>query len=145
MTDILTRAQRSRLMAKVRSSDNGSTELKMVKIFREYGITGWRRHEPLLGKPDFLFRKLRLAVFVDGCFWHGCPIHGVNPRQNAGFWRKKIARNKARDRQVNRRLRAQGWRVWRIWEHALGQKQRQRLLARFAVCRIDKVKVLRRD
>jgi DNA mismatch endonuclease (patch repair protein) len=71
-------------------------------------------------KPDFVFRKLKLAVFVDGCFWHGCPRHFIKPRNNAAFWRAKIAANRTRDRFVNRTLRAQGWKVLRIWEHALG-------------------------
>jgi DNA mismatch endonuclease (patch repair protein) len=70
-------------------------------------------------RPDFVFPKLRLAVFVDGCFWHACPLHATKPRHNAAFWRKKLAANKARDRMVNRTLRAQGWRVLRIWEHEL--------------------------
>ena len=70
------------------------------------------------------------TVFVDGCFWHGCPVHGTQPRQNATFWREKIARNRSRDRRVDRELRARGWRVLRIWEHALKRRGERRLLAR---------------
>ena len=70
-------------------------------------------------RPDFVFPKLRLAVFVDGCFWHGCPRHGSQPKGNGAFWRKKLAANVARDRRVNRALRRSGWKVLRIWEHAL--------------------------
>lgn len=81
-------------------------------------------------RPDFVFPKLRLAVFVDGCFWHACPIHATRPRNHAAFWRKKLAANQARDRQVNRVLRAAGWRVLRIWEHALAKNSEGRLLAR---------------
>jgi DNA mismatch endonuclease, patch repair protein len=69
-------------------------------------------------------------VFVDGCFWHGCPIHGTQPKQNAEFWRTKIAKNQARDRLVNRELRKAGWRVVRIWEHELTRKRALRTLAR---------------
>ncbi len=72
-------------------------------------------------KPDFVFPKLRLAVFVDGCFWHGCPSHATWPKQNAAFWRKKILGNRARDRRVNRELCALGWRVVRVWEHELAR------------------------
>lgn len=140
MSDILTPAQRSALMAKVRGSDNASTELRLVAVFRALGITGWRRRFPLFGKPDFVFPKPppsprlrrpgKLAVFVDGCFWHGCPLHATRPKQNAEFWVEKIARNRARDRLVTRTLRGKGWRVLRIWEHELSRKYEKRLLAR---------------
>jgi DNA mismatch endonuclease (patch repair protein) len=70
-------------------------------------------------RPDFVFRTQRLAVFVDGCFWHGCPRHATWPRQNAKFWREKILRNRTRDRLVTRTLRAHGWTVLRLWEHEL--------------------------
>ena len=70
-------------------------------------------------KPDFVFRQVRLALFVDGCFWHGCPKHATKPRNNAAFWKKKLAGNKTRDRLVNRALRRAGWKVVRVWEHAL--------------------------
>jgi DNA mismatch endonuclease (patch repair protein) len=130
MTDILTKARRSALMAKVRSSGNASTELRLVAVFRALGVTGWRRKAAVLGKPDFVFPKLKLAVFVDGCFWHGCPIHATQPKQNAEFWRTKIAANQARDRLVTRTLRARGWRVVRFWEHELTRKHQRRLLAR---------------
>ena len=72
-------------------------------------------------------------MFVDGCFWHGCPKHGTQPKTNAAFWRGKIARNKARDKSVNRLLRAQGWKVMRIWQHELAKKNLPRLLKRLAI------------
>ncbi|HEY8933192.1 MAG TPA: very short patch repair endonuclease [Rariglobus sp.] len=139
MTDILTQAQRSALMAKVKGSGNASTELRLVAVFRTLGITGWRRGASLQFKtdkvkfkvrPDFVFRAHKLAVFVDGCFWHGCPIHATQPKQNAKFWREKIARNQARDLLVTRTLRACGWRVLRLWEHELTKRYEARLLAR---------------
>ncbi len=130
MSDILATIERSALMAKVRGSGNDSTELKLIAVFRLHGVTGWRRKAPLFGKPDFVFPKLKLAVFVDGCFWHACPLHATQPKQNAKFWQEKIARNVARDRLVNRTLRARGWRVLRIWEHELTRKYERRLLAR---------------
>lgn len=68
-------------------------------------------------RADILIRDAQLAVFVDGCFWHGCPIHGTWPKQNAEFWRKKIETNKQRDRDTDNRLQEAGWRVIRVWEH----------------------------
>lgn len=117
-------------MSKVRGAGNASTELRLITLFRAHGITGWRRKQPLVGKPDFVFPARRIALFVDGCFWHGCPIHATQPKQNAEFWREKIERNKARDRLVNRTLKAKGWRVMRVWEHELNKKDERRLLAR---------------
>jgi DNA mismatch endonuclease (patch repair protein) len=81
-------------------------------------------------RPDFVFPRLKLAVFVDGCFWHGWPQHATQPKANAGFWRKKLAGNRTRDRLVNRTLRVEGWRVLRIWEHELTKQNERRLRAR---------------
>jgi len=117
-------------MAAIRSRGNQATELRLIVLMRVNEISGWRRGSRLTGKPDFVFPKLRLAVFVDGCFWHGCPKHGTKPKNNAKFWREKIARNQARDRLVMRTLRAAGWRVLRVWEHELARKNERRLVAR---------------
>jgi DNA mismatch endonuclease (patch repair protein) len=119
MADIYDREKRSEVMSRVRGSGNRSTELRLIAIFRKHSITGWRRNQRLPGRPDFVFPKQRLAVFVDGCFWHGCPLHGSIPRTNRRFWADKLARNKTRDRNVNRVLRKRGWRVLRIWQHEL--------------------------
>ena len=81
-------------------------------------------------RPDFIFPLLRVAVFVDGCFWHGCPRHGTKPKTRAAFWLAKITGNKARDRRVNSALRKRGWTVLRIWEHELRRKDEARLLKR---------------
>lgn len=70
-------------------------------------------------RPDFLFRDRRTLVFVDGCFWHGCPVHAVSPKTNSTFWTAKIARNRARDRFVDTMTRKSGWKVIRVWEHSL--------------------------
>lgn len=96
----------------------------MIFLFRLNGITGWRRRQPLAGKPDFIFRKARVAVFVDGCFWHGCPKpkHAPLPKTRAEWWAAKLAKNKARDRDVTQALRQTGWRVVRVWECDLAQK-----------------------
>ena len=119
MADVFTKKKRSAVMAAIRSHGNKGTELKLISIFRSHGITGWRRRQPLPGKPDFVFRRERLAVFVDGCFWHGCRWHCRRPSTNKAFWVNKISRNAARDRKTNLVLRKAGWKVLRIWEHSL--------------------------
>lgn len=120
-------------MSRIRGSGNRDTELKLMALFRAHGITGWRRQRPVFGKPDFVFPQRRLAVFVDGCFWHGCPKHATQPKNNAAFWLEKLCRNRARDRLVTRTLRAQGWTVLRIWEHALTRKHERRLMERLRI------------
>jgi DNA mismatch endonuclease, patch repair protein len=122
MRDVFTKAKRSAVMSRIRGRGNKDTELALMKLFRQHGITGWRRNQKVFGKPDFLFRRNRLAIFVDGCFWHGCPRHYKIPIGNRAFWKKKFAANKARDRRVNRALRRIGWQVVRIWEHDLAKR-----------------------
>lgn len=106
-------------MAAVKSKGNKDTELKLISIFRANGITGWRRNQKLLGKPDFVFRRERLVLFVDGCFWHGCKRHCRMPKANRQYWNHKIARNAARDSETTRHLQKSDWHVLRIWEHSL--------------------------
>ena len=106
-------------MSAIRSRGNATTEKRMIKILREYGIFGWRRQADLLGRPDFVFLDNRLAIFVDGCYWHGCPRCYRAPDDNANYWSEKVARNRARDQSVTRKLRLSGWRVLRFWEHSL--------------------------
>lgn len=81
--------------------------------------------KPFKVRPDFVFQRARVAVFVDGCFWHGCPRHGTKPSSNKSFWREKLAKNRERDRRVTRTLRRAGWQVVRIWEHALAEAARK--------------------
>lgn len=118
MADVFTAAKRSEVMSRIRGSGNKATEQRMIALFRKHHIIGWRRNEVLFGKPDFVFRKERLAIFVDGCFWHGCPKpkHAPSPKTRAEWWATKLARNKARDHEVSRSLKHAGWRVIRIWE-----------------------------
>src|SRR5580692_4829597 len=97
--------ERSRIMARVRSSGNKSTELKLRALLKSEELTGWRRNYPLIGKPDFVYRRERLAIFVDGCFWHGCRKCYREPKSNIPYWRRKITRNRKRDLEVNRALR----------------------------------------
>jgi len=123
MTDKISKKQRSRNMAAVRSRGNKTTELALVKIFRKTKITGWRRHEKIFGiRPDFVFLKPRVAVFAHGCFWHGCRWHGQIPMSNRKFWRDKIKLNKNRDRLISRKLRRKGWTVLCFWEHEIKKK-----------------------
>lgn len=119
MPDVFTKKKRSQVMAAIRSRGNKDTELKLAAIFRASRISGWRRGQPLPGRPDFVFRIHRVAVFVDGCFWHGCPKHGREPGTNADYWLPKLSRNKKRDRVITRQLRRSGWTVVRFWEHEL--------------------------
>lgn len=117
-------------MARIRGHGNKDTELALIRLFRRHRITGWRRHRPIFGKPDFVFPKIKLAVFVDGCFWHRCAKHSNTPVNNREFWERKLTANVARDRLVLRTLRARGWRVLRVWEHELSPKNERRLVAR---------------
>jgi DNA mismatch endonuclease (patch repair protein) len=132
MPDVFTPEKRSAVMARIRGSGNRDTELRMMGLFREHGITGWRRKQKLFGKPDFVFRRERVAVFVDGCFWHrhqGCRF-AYTPKSRLDFWLPKFERNVARDRLVTRTLRKQGWRVLRVWECDLAQKHWLRVARR---------------
>jgi DNA mismatch endonuclease (patch repair protein) len=130
MADVFTKAKRSEVMSQIRGRGNKETELALAKLFRQHSIMGWRRNQRVFGKPDFIFPKLRLAVFVDGCFWHGCPRHSTKPQNNRAFWRDKLSSNQTRDRLVTRTLRQAGWRVLRVWEHELSNKNKPGLVHR---------------
>jgi DNA mismatch endonuclease (patch repair protein) len=122
--DVFNKSKRSLVMAAIKSKGNKDTELRLVKILRTAGIRGWRRQQPLPGRPDFVFRKPNLAIFVDGCFWHGCPKHGRKPKSNRGYWLPKLERNRLRDLEVKKQLIRAGWRVLRFWEHDLANEIR---------------------
>ena len=119
MSDVFTKEKRSEVMSHIRSRGNKDTELLMIQILRKNHLTGWRRNLPVLGKPDFVFPKRKLALFVDGCFWHCCPEHSTKPKNNSEFWEKKLQGNKKRDEYVSEELTKTGWNVVRIWEHEL--------------------------
>jgi len=122
--DFLSPAARSSRMAKVRSTGNRSTELAVENAFREAKIRGWTKHpNGMFGKPDFYFKKIKLALFVHGCFWHGCQrCDRRMPVARRRFWRRKIEGNRKRDLRVRRELRGQGVHAMVIWEHELGAK-----------------------
>jgi DNA mismatch endonuclease (patch repair protein) len=122
MVDVFSKEKRSEVMSRIRGKGNLTTEMKMADLFRRHRITGWRRHVNLPGRPDFVFPRAKIAVFVDGCFWHGCPRCFRAPAANSEFWSAKIEANKRRDRRVARGLRARGWSVVRIRECSLKRR-----------------------
>lgn len=97
MADVFSKRKRSQVMATIRSFGNKNTELSLMEILRRHEIKGWRRHLPLIGKPDFAFSKQRVIIFVDGCFWHGCKKHSRLPKSNLEYWQAKLSRNIRRD------------------------------------------------
>lgn len=106
-------------MAAVKGFGNKTTEGRLIEYFRANKIVGWRRQSALFGRPDFVFPDKKVAIFADGCFWHGHNCRNVTPKANKAFWAQKIRQNKARAKKVNVRLRADGWSVYRIWECAI--------------------------
>jgi DNA mismatch endonuclease, patch repair protein len=132
MSDPLSKLSRSELMSKIRARGNRSTEVALKSILLANRITGWRRHLRTLGVSDFAFPKSHLAIFVDGCFWHGCPVcRRREPSTNQDFWRTKIAANILRDRTVRRGLRRKGWLVLGIWEPGPPVNRERAFRARF--------------
>jgi DNA mismatch endonuclease (patch repair protein) len=154
MPDVFDTSKRSEVMSAIKGKGNKTTELAFIAAMRRAGITGWRRHlcfhlELVYGsadggsaiskvatvRPDFTFRAKRLVVFVDGCFWHRCPMHSTLPQNNFEFWSRKLTANVRRDRATDTAMRRLGWRVMRVWEHefafeqALMKRLRRRLLA----------------
>ena len=119
--DTVNSKERSRIMAQVRASGNKSTELALLRILKNKGLKGWRRNSTIIGKPDFIFPKIKIALFIDGCFWHGCREHCRMPNSNQKYWVNKIHKNKLRDKHVKKELKGKGWMVIRIWEHEIGK------------------------
>ncbi len=116
MADTFTKQKRSQIMKAVKSQGNKSTEIKLIKLFNEYRLNGWRRNYNLIGRPDFVFPKIRVVIFADGCFWHGHSCRNVIPKDNADYWSNKIGKNKLRDKFVTQKLRQKKWKVFRLWE-----------------------------
>ena len=117
MADKLTPLRRSANMSRIRSRDT-KPEMLLRRALWASGCRGYRTHpRGVEGKPDVAFIGLRVAVFVDGCFWHGCPVCFVAPGSNKDYWESKMLRNRQRDEQVTASLIAAGWTVIRLWEH----------------------------
>lgn len=134
MADVFDSKKRSDIMKKVRSKNNKSTELKLIQIFEENNIKGWRRNYPVKGHPDFVFLDKKVAVFVDGCFWHGHDCRNTRPSDNAEYWQKKRERNVKHDKEVTAMFEKRGWTVIRIWECELRKKNRNLLLTKISQC-----------
>lgn len=124
MADVFSKDKRSEIMKGVRSSGNKSTELKLIQYFSSNHITGWRRKYNVKGHPDFVFLDKRIAIFVDGCFWHGHDCRNTRPAENAEYWKKKRTRNIEHDKAITNLFERRGWSVIRIWECELKKKNR---------------------
>ena len=111
MADIFDKAKRSEIMKKVRSKNNKSTELKLIQIFKENNIHGWRRNYKVKGHPDFVFLNKKIAIFVDGCFWHGHDCRNTKPKDNQEYWDKKRERNMKHDKEITEYFENRGWTV----------------------------------
>ncbi|WP_281767431.1 very short patch repair endonuclease [Methanoculleus bourgensis] len=116
MTDVLTKEQRKYNMSRIRGKDT-SPEMKVRKMLYSHGIRGYRLHYKLPGKPDIVFIRKRIAIFIDGCYWHKCPACFKEPQTQNEFWMNKLNSNVERDRKVNEILTSSGWTVLRFWEH----------------------------
>lgn len=117
--DTFDKMTRSAIMRRVKSR-NTAPEKYVLRAIRSARLSGWRRHYgKAFGTPDFAFPKQRVAIFIDGCFWHGCPKCLRRPKSNVDYWDKKVSANIARAKLVNRVLRDRGWKTLRIWEHSV--------------------------
>jgi DNA mismatch endonuclease, patch repair protein len=140
--DRISKAERSAIMSRIRARGNKRTEISFARLLRRGKITGWRRHLTIKLKqmrnsasdgtkfkpqvrPDFVFQKNKLAIFIDGCFWHGCSKCYRNPKSRKKFWSAKVLRNKERDLFQTKELRRIGWKVIRVWECSLKLKKFQ--------------------
>lgn len=133
MADIFDTKKRSEIMSKVRSKNNKSTEIKMIQVFNENDIKGWRRNYPVKGHPDFVFLDKKVAVFVDGCFWHGHDCRNTRPTDNADYWNKKREKNIKHDIEITVRFEQRGWTVIRVWECELKKKNKEALEMKMAL------------
>jgi DNA mismatch endonuclease (patch repair protein) len=136
--DHVSKQVRSKNMAAVRSKGNLGTEIALGRLLWAAGLRGYRKHWPVAGTPDFAWPGSKIAVFVDGCFWHGCPCKTV-PATNAAFWRDKIRKNQERDRRVDQQLRREGWVAVRVWECAVASGKTLSRIRRLVTARRNKI------
>lgn len=134
MADVFNNEKRSEIMSKVCSKNNKSTELKLIQIFEENNIKGWRRNYPVKGHPDFVFLDKKITIFVDGCFWHGHDCRNTRPSDNAEYWNKKRELNMKHDKEITVLFEQRGWTVIRIWECELKKKNRELFLNKIKPC-----------
>lgn len=130
MADVFDKEKRSQIMKQVKSRKNKSTEMKLIFEFKANNISGWRRNYPVKGHPDFVFLDKKIAIFVDGCFWHGHDCRNTKPLDNKEYWDKKRERNIKHDKEVTEIFEARGWTVIRIWECELKKKNSDILIAK---------------
>lgn len=130
MIDVFCPEKRSDVMRRIKSSKNKSTELRLLTVFKQNGIAGWKRNYPVKGHPDFVFLGRKIAVFVDGCFWHGHNCRNTRPVNHQDYWQKKREQNMKHDQEVTIMFEARGWKVLRIWECELKKQSESLLLAR---------------
>lgn len=130
MADVFDPQKRSNVMRQIKSKKNKSTEIRLIEIFKKNKVTGWKRNYPVRGHPDFVFLKCRIAVFVDGCFWHGHDCRNTRPETNKEFWQKKRERNIKHDQEITELFEKRGWTVVRIWECELKRNNYENALRR---------------
>jgi DNA mismatch endonuclease, patch repair protein len=128
--DVHDKPTRSYNMSRIRSRDT-KPEIRLRKLLWLCGLRGYRLHAALPGKPDLVYTRKRVAIFIDGCFWHGCPSCGDGrpPSSNTGYWSEKLRKNQERDARRTRELEQMGWTVLRLWEHEVF-KQAEECLVR---------------
>ena len=121
MTDSFSKEERSKIMSKIKGR-NTHLEIKSKRLLRGSKL----RYQPkIFGKPDFGSKKLKIAVFIDSCFWHKCPKHFRMPQSNFHYWNLKISRNLKRAKEVNKKLKKEGWKIIRIWEHDINKNPKK--------------------
>lgn len=136
MADVHTKDRRSYNMSMIKGKDT-KPEVKLRKYLFSKGLRGYRLHYRSIGRPDIVFTRRKVAVFIDGCFWHKCPECFKGPKTNKKFWSEKINSNIKRDKKVTRELKSQGWRVLRIWEHEL-KRDLNSIYQRIKKCMVEK-------
>ncbi|WP_261134881.1 very short patch repair endonuclease [Bacillus sp. Marseille-Q3570] len=122
MVDHLTKKQRSKNMKSVKSSGS-KLENSITKALWGKGFRFRKNVNNLFGKPDIAIKKYKIVIFIDSCFWHGCPTHSTIPHKNHDFWKRKINGNIKRDNEVTKYYKDKGWNILRIWEHDIKRNQ----------------------
>jgi DNA mismatch endonuclease (patch repair protein) len=124
MTDVFTKTKRSEIMSKIRSV-NTKPEISIKNFLRKSNASFEMHPNDILGKPDMVNRKKKVAIFIDGCFWHGCKTCRTIPKDNRPFWKNKINYNRARRIKVKKLLKKEGWNVMEFWEHEVNKNPKK--------------------
>ena len=120
MVDVHTKQQRSFNMSRIKGK-NTKPEIKLRKVLFKNGCRGFRVSSKITGKPDIVFTKKKIAVFIDGCYWHKCMKCFIKPKTKTKWWMEKINRNVTHDNEVDTQLKSYGWKVLRFWEHDINK------------------------